>query len=117
MIRWASATGASSKPSSVDSRRSQKSRRCTLCDSIIHMPVSGTSWWRPKLHDVQPCIVVGAVNQSLRVDEDVGRLNDAVAIDPMIDEARVGRRHQRANFLRPEWIADVEDAHAGILVG
>ena len=52
------------------------------------MTDSGTSWWRLKLHDVQSCIVIGAVDQSLRVDEDVGRLDDTVTIDPMIDEAR-----------------------------
>ena len=44
--------------------------------------------WRLKVHDVQARIVVGAVDQSVRIDEDVGRLDDTVTIDPMIDEAR-----------------------------
>jgi hypothetical protein len=69
-----------------------------------------------KLHDGQPCIVVGAVDEAAGIDEYVGRLNDAGAVRPAIHLARWRGRHQRACFAGPKRIADVEHAHARILI-
>src|SRR5215471_16785237 len=68
-------------------------------------------------HDIEPGIVVGAIGNPIAVDEDVGGLNDAGAVRPVIDQPARRRRHQRADLDRPVLVADVEHPHAGVLVG
>src|SRR5262245_3001148 len=67
--------------------------------------------------DEEPGVVVRAVDQAARVHEDVGGLDDAGAVGPMVHHARRRRRHPGADLVRPELIANVEHPHAGVLVG
>ena len=68
------------------------------------------------LHRVQAGIVVGAVDDPIAVDENVGRLDDTGAIRPSVDQPRRLWRHESADFCRPVLIANIENPNAGILI-
>src|SRR6266852_711645 len=82
-----------------------------------------TSWRRgvtpssaKVFRDVKPGIVIGAIHNPIAVDEYVGGLNDAGAVRPVIDEAARRGRNERADLDRPVLIADIEHAHARVLI-
>src|SRR5215217_6896866 len=70
-----------------------------------------------ELEDIKARVVVRAVDQAARVDEHVRRLDDLRPIWPVINEASGGGGHERTNLVRSILIADIEHAHAGVLVG
>src|SRR5215467_15700610 len=67
-------------------------------------------------HDVKPGIVVRAIDNSITIDEHVGRLNDACAIWPMIHEAPRRGRDEGSNLTRSILIADIKNPDACVLV-
>src|SRR5204863_1262568 len=74
-------------------------------------------WSATEFQNIKPGIIVGRINQTLRIYEYVRRLNHARAVWPRVRECLRLRRHQRADFFRRECVGYVEHTDASILMG
>src|ERR1700761_573703 len=70
----------------------------------------------PKLHHVEPAIVVGTVDYARRVHKDIRRLDDFRSAQTAIDQLGRCRGDQGPDFARRVAIADVEDPNTRVLV-
>src|SRR5258708_37300754 len=104
-------------PPTIDARGSFLAKTAQSPRRYLRILQFLTSASAVEFEDVEPAVVVGAVDQAAGIDEDVGGLDHLRAIRPVVDHARRRRRHQRANFLGPIWVADVEHAHSRVLIG
>src|SRR5947207_3100933 len=69
-----------------------------------------------ELHDIETTVVIGGVDEASGIDENVGGLNHPCTIGAVVHHACRCRWYERADLLRPVWIANVEHADPGILI-